>query len=333
MAKRRKSVIPGMSFSWKRAVGISSAKQKFARKTGIPTTRSGMQRKAGRMMGCLIPLSILCIIIIFVSIVSIAFADDMNHQYAQIVTKQGPLNMRRTASSKADIIDKIPKDTILEVIIVDDTWCSCTYNGSEGYIMTKYLSFMDLSQFRVLSLGDSGQDVLALKEKLRELYFIDEGAEFTDRYDSDTEIAVRLFQAAHNVEETGIVSPEQQAFLTWGSPKNNLPTQIMNLTISSKCSGFNHVGENWSRYYAIDGQSISSGDMVEIVLGQSITIYSKVTERDSSPDVGSAKEEIEITQDYFDNGFTITQTVSVREDKGRYSGNKAVWTITYSFKP
>jgi len=67
MAKRRKSVIPGMSFSWKRAVGISSAKQKFARKTGIPTTRSGMQRKAGRMMGCLIPLSILCIIIIFVS--------------------------------------------------------------------------------------------------------------------------------------------------------------------------------------------------------------------------------------------------------------------------
>jgi len=63
MAKRRKSVIPGMSFSWKRAVGISSAKQKFARKTGIPTTRSGMQRKAGRMMGCLIPLSILCITI------------------------------------------------------------------------------------------------------------------------------------------------------------------------------------------------------------------------------------------------------------------------------
>jgi len=35
----------GFSFSWKRALGISSAKQKFARQTGIPTTKSGLERK------------------------------------------------------------------------------------------------------------------------------------------------------------------------------------------------------------------------------------------------------------------------------------------------
>jgi len=39
--------IPGLSFSLKRAVGISSVKQKIARKTGIPTTRGGMERKIG----------------------------------------------------------------------------------------------------------------------------------------------------------------------------------------------------------------------------------------------------------------------------------------------
>lgn len=38
----------GFSFSWKRALGISSAKQKFARQTGIPTTQSGLERKVGR---------------------------------------------------------------------------------------------------------------------------------------------------------------------------------------------------------------------------------------------------------------------------------------------
>lgn len=37
----------GLSFSLKRAVGISSAKQKFARQTGIPTTKSGLERKIG----------------------------------------------------------------------------------------------------------------------------------------------------------------------------------------------------------------------------------------------------------------------------------------------
>ena len=44
----RKSLIPGLSFSWKRAVGISSTKGKISRKTGIPTTKSGRQRKVGR---------------------------------------------------------------------------------------------------------------------------------------------------------------------------------------------------------------------------------------------------------------------------------------------
>ncbi len=40
--------IPGVSFSWKRALGITQAKQKFARKTGIPTTKAGLERKVGK---------------------------------------------------------------------------------------------------------------------------------------------------------------------------------------------------------------------------------------------------------------------------------------------
>ena len=46
----------GTSFSWKRAFGVSSAKARFARATGIPTTRRGRQRKAGAAMGCMIPI-------------------------------------------------------------------------------------------------------------------------------------------------------------------------------------------------------------------------------------------------------------------------------------
>lgn len=40
--------IPGLSFSWKRTLGISQAKQQFARQTGIPTTEAGLERKIGR---------------------------------------------------------------------------------------------------------------------------------------------------------------------------------------------------------------------------------------------------------------------------------------------
>lgn len=40
----------GVSFSWKRALGISGVKGKIARKIGIPLTRSGLERKLGRMI-------------------------------------------------------------------------------------------------------------------------------------------------------------------------------------------------------------------------------------------------------------------------------------------
>ena len=46
----KKSSIPGLSFSWKRALGITQAKQQISRKTGIPTTKAGVERKIGNML-------------------------------------------------------------------------------------------------------------------------------------------------------------------------------------------------------------------------------------------------------------------------------------------
>ena len=40
--------IPGLTFSWKRALGVTQAKQQIARKTGIPTSKGGLERKIGK---------------------------------------------------------------------------------------------------------------------------------------------------------------------------------------------------------------------------------------------------------------------------------------------
>lgn len=40
----------GFSFSWKRLLGISGIKNSVARKTGIPTTKGGVERKLGRSL-------------------------------------------------------------------------------------------------------------------------------------------------------------------------------------------------------------------------------------------------------------------------------------------
>lgn len=50
MAKK-KGLIPGLSFSWKRATGVTSVKRKIAKATGIPTTKAGRQRKLGKIFG------------------------------------------------------------------------------------------------------------------------------------------------------------------------------------------------------------------------------------------------------------------------------------------
>lgn len=44
----------GLSFSWKRLLGISALRGNIARATGIPTTRNGMERKLGAyvLSGC-----------------------------------------------------------------------------------------------------------------------------------------------------------------------------------------------------------------------------------------------------------------------------------------
>lgn len=44
-------------FSWKRAIGLSAAKARLSRRIGIPLTKSGRQRKLGKLVsggGCLV---------------------------------------------------------------------------------------------------------------------------------------------------------------------------------------------------------------------------------------------------------------------------------------
>jgi hypothetical protein len=66
MARRRRTNRGG--FSWNRALGITREKQRIARKTGIPLTKSGRERKVGRMVtgGCVVLPSLLLAILVVV---------------------------------------------------------------------------------------------------------------------------------------------------------------------------------------------------------------------------------------------------------------------------
>ena len=76
MARKKGFKIPGVSFSMKRALGISQAKAKLSRKLGVPLSKSGRQRKLGAATGCavmLVPLFLALFLGLFV--VTNAFAN------------------------------------------------------------------------------------------------------------------------------------------------------------------------------------------------------------------------------------------------------------------
>ena len=84
----------------------------------------------------------------------------------------------------------------------------------------------------------------------------------------------------------------------------------------------NHVGNSW--YYGasynnaeIDGETITASH------GSTISIYCKVVEDDNIPDVGSGYLTLRM-----EDGAENSLTISVYENRGRYSGNRAVWIVT-----
>jgi hypothetical protein len=42
---------PGLTFSWKRALGVTRLLRNVSRRTGVPLTRQGRRAKLGKWMG------------------------------------------------------------------------------------------------------------------------------------------------------------------------------------------------------------------------------------------------------------------------------------------
>ena len=66
--------------------------------------------------------------------------------------------------------------------------------------------------FEILTVGSKGPRVLEVKERLRDLRYIND-RQLTKKYTEKTAAAVRLFQAANGLPETGDADEATQAAL------------------------------------------------------------------------------------------------------------------------
>jgi hypothetical protein len=64
----------GISFSWRRASGLSALKGKVSQQIRVPLTRSGRQRKMGRALGCCVVLgALLDSVLLYVAVLFLVF--------------------------------------------------------------------------------------------------------------------------------------------------------------------------------------------------------------------------------------------------------------------
>lgn len=96
------------------------------------------------------------------------------------------------------------------------------------------------------------------------------------------------------------------------------------ITYSINMISNNHVGNEWGYEVSYNNNSISSGYIISGEVDASITISASICEYDSVMDYGTSN----INLNLVDN-FSITDKVVVRENRGRYYGNEAIFEINY----
>ena len=92
---RNRFKIPGVSFSWKRALGITKMKQQIAKQTGVPLTKGGMERKIGK------------------SIIDLIFKSFLGVSCIATFSSCSPTKQKAEAVSDIDSTLQVAIDTIL----------------------------------------------------------------------------------------------------------------------------------------------------------------------------------------------------------------------------
>ncbi|WP_379154835.1 hypothetical protein [Paenibacillus sp. sgz5001063] len=100
--------------------------------------------------------------------------------------------------------------------------------------------------------------------------------------------------------------------------------------VSAKLTDNNHVGNEWYTKASINDKEIQEGSSVVLDLKstESVQLKAYAEEQDKIPDSATATASIKAS--------AITKTISkaikvtVVENRGRYSGNTATWTFTFT---
>ena len=151
-------------------------------------------------------------------------------------------------------------------------------------------------------------------------------------------------ESVAKVSDKGVVTAVNVGTATITATSADGPSDTLEVVVSPAPQKFriswsaslidsNHVGSNWSKSFSVNGEAISSGASVTLDPDDMLTINLLIVDEDSNPDSNSYFEKIPYSEDLCKNGYSVSETLYVRENAGRYSGNSAEWKISITITP
>lgn len=145
-------------------------------------------------------------------------------------TTRDSVNMRKSASSDAVVLEKLSMGAELTVEGESGKFLKVRYNGLSGYVMAEYIYVRTIatstpppssgasSDYKILEKGNAGKEIKALQQVLIELKYLSGTAD--GKFGSQTETAVKNCQEKNRLPVTGKADAMLQALLYEDRPRN-----------------------------------------------------------------------------------------------------------------
>jgi nucleoside diphosphate kinase len=106
---------------------------------------------------------------------------------------------------------------------------------------------------------------------------------------------------------------------------------LMKLSVRHARKDDVNIGSEWTYDIEINGEP--TANTIDIVVGETLSLYAEFTESDEMPDVGTATASHTVTEEDIKNGFEVTMDLNVTENGGRNRGKTAQFLVTFTFSP
>ena len=155
-------------------------------------------------------------------------------EYPYQTTTTARVNMRKSASATASVVQIVPENAIITVkSVTNNEYAKAEYKDVTGYISTDYINLSPIptptpvpeptidpnaEKYPTLENGDTGTFVTALQEALTELKYYK--SEVDGKYGAGTQSAVQTFEKRNGLTIDGIADQELLYLMFEGTPKN-----------------------------------------------------------------------------------------------------------------